>query len=174
MVFSQILYLILIFVVGLPLATAKAESNEKRAGLVKVLGSARNVKISLSPIEKKETEKNTDLCPGGLTPKVGELVNMVIEVQGSEKKGKSGKICFLPKSYEIIGLSSGRPPVIGVLKKMNAGYAIQMENGELRNLSLVSSGLKELQDKKVILDLKSYSKSDKEKKWKVVTYRQHP
>jgi hypothetical protein len=122
----------------------------------------------------EETASDRSLCAGDVSGKVKKLSGMVIEVEGLVKKRPNGNSeCFDAIGFRIIRNISGRAPLIGLLKVENDVVSVVSEDGVAHILNEVSSGLKKLVGKKVILDVRSNESGDS-KGLKVISYSSFP
>ena len=148
-------------------------SAEEFEGAIRNSGSSVNQTVELVSDQGKTTQK---LCLDAGASRVKKLTGLTIRVTGDWKLNKAGeKQCLELKSFKIVKHTSGRVPLVGVLEQENGVYVVAGEDGKKQPLGEVSSGLKRLAGKKVILDVKPLDVSgDKSAALKVVTYGEYP
>jgi hypothetical protein len=142
-------------------------------------GQIRNSGSSVNQIVEvvsDNTQNSQKLCLDDTASRVKRLTGLTIKVSGDWKINKTGqKQCLQVKSFTILKHSSGRTPLVGTLQNENGVFVVTAEDGKKQTLDEVSSGLKKLSGKKVILDVKPLdASSDKSSVLKVVTYREYP
>ena len=141
--------------IGVSLAMAVLISQtgfaDQLSGLVRVSGSAPFRQVTIT----KETEfSGPSVCPGDQAKRLVALESMVIKVWGTHQN-KNGTECFDVGSFSVVKTPAGRPAVVGVLRKINEKYQLVTEGGKTLNIVDMPDALKNLGDKKVILDLKA-------------------
>jgi len=158
----------------------KSKISNSLTGIIRVVGSAYNSKVVISK-ESGSDQGQTSFCKGEVAKKLGRLSGMTLKVTGSwvernigrGKKART-KRCFFVSQFTIEKGSNGRKPLVGVLSKIDSSYQVKTEDGTSHNLERVTTGLKELVGKKVIVDVKPLSGATGEKSWKVVSYSAYP
>jgi hypothetical protein len=144
------------------------------SGHVIVVGSSVNMRVQLT---EKEGSKGPALCPNDVSKRIRKLLRLEVSVTGAwqMKKDGSSKDCFAATGFKILKHSSGRDPIIGMLQDQGAYFIVKGDDGKVSKLSEVTSGLKSLKGKKVILDLKPMdSPGQKDVSYKVVAYSEFP
>jgi len=155
------------------LAYAPHGISEEFEGQIRNSGSSVNQIVELVGDQGKNIQK---LCFDEGAIRIKKLTGMTLRVNGEWKLNKAGqRQCLQLKSFTIVKHTSGRTPVVGVLQNDNGVYQVAGEDGKKQTLGEVSSGLKRLTGKKVILDVKPLDASgDKSAVLKVVTYGEYP
>lgn len=122
------------------------------SGSVRVTKATAGVYVNL---ESKETGKSVRLCSSNLATKIKTLSAMTLEVSGEWKGDESAKSsCFDSQGFKILRLSSGRNPAVGVLKSDKSVYYLQHENGHKSFFLKVPKKMKQMVNKKIIVDPK--------------------
>ncbi len=154
-------------------AKSKADST-KEFGVVRMLGSSHNMTATLT--QRKPVIKNTPICRDEIGKKIGRLGGMTVEVEGKWKDSglTPGGRCFSADSFVITKVTSGRKPLVGVLSQKEFEFVVTTDDGKVHNLRKVSSGLKDLVGKKVIIDVKPLTGPKEGKVYKVVSYSAYP
>jgi hypothetical protein len=121
-------------------------------------------------ISVKPTENSIALCDAGKRYAIAQLPGAIISVTGrTVTSSRNAKKCFFAESFLIHEIASGRPAIIGVLKKLDPNvYAIVGEDGRTWRLSSLTPGLKSLVGNTIISDLIVDSASNNETRWLVV------
>lgn len=159
---------------GLALAAAPSAFADDVEGLVRVVGSAVNAKVILTP-EKEYT--GPALCRDEQSRKVGRLGGMIVKATGEMQQiGKDAtKKCLKVQSFTVTKMANGRDAVVGTLSKKDAVFVITTEAGKVYPLTELPDGLKGLDGKRVVVDLKTMeSPGAKESASKVVSYAEMP
>lgn len=152
-------------------ATAPAEPGEIE-GVVRVVGPAATAEVQLDP-----GSGNTGpvVCASDTSKRIGKLTGYTVSVRGIWQFKKNKKQCLVPDDFAVKKASSGRPVVVGTLVQSRGLYSIDGVDGKKHPLSEIPSGLKKLDGKKVILDLKPLENlATKQESYKVVTYSAFP
>lgn len=146
---------------------------DELTGHVLVVGSSVNMKVQLT---EKSGSAGPSLCKNDVAAKVRKLLRLEVQVSGSWQLNKDGgKDCFAATGFKILRHSSGRAPFVGMLNEEGAHYVIKTEDGKVSRLSEISSGLKKLKGRRVILDLKPMdAPGQKDVSFKVVAYSEYP
>jgi hypothetical protein len=146
---------------------------EELEGQIRNSGSGANQQVELVGNQGKTAQK---LCGDDGATRVKRLTGMTLKVTGEWKLNKAGeRQCLALTGFTIVKHTSGRSPLVGVLQNENGVYVVAGEDGKKKVLGEVSSGLKKLAGKRVILDVKPLDAStDKSAVLKVVTYGEYP
>lgn len=161
-----------------PFTAHSQNSNVSVTGLIKNGGTGVDRTTYLRQKIHSGSQQKKSLsyafCSGGLQTKIKQLEGMLLKVTGSLKT-KSGKkfSCFAPGKFEILKMSSGRPPLIGILGKVNQNYVIKTDHGVTVTLDS-QSGLDQYLDKKMILDVKPPPPVPDGVKAMIATFLPHP
>lgn len=154
--------------------TANHPTSEKIEGIVRIVGSAYNMKVSLTR-EVNGKKGSVIFCKNAESTRVGRLGGMTVKVEGTWKVKSKSRRCLTIASFEVMKAPSGRKPLVGLLVQNPENFAIETSDGKKHSLGSVSPGLKALVGKKVIVDAKPMMmKSGGSKNWKVVTYAAYP
>jgi len=130
-------------------STVKAESIE---GSVRTVGSAINARTVLAASGSGAADQA--LCRDAVARRVAKLGGMVVRATGNWN-GSDGKTrCFAAASFVVVRNSSGREPLVGILRKDGAGWHVTSDSGVRSDLTSVPSGLAKLDGRKVIVDAK--------------------
>lgn len=158
---------------GLALGGRPALADEL-VGHVLVVGSSINMRVQLTT---KGEAVGPALCPNEIAKKIRKLLRLEVSVSGDWKMKKDGttKDCLWAEDFKILRHSSGRPPFIGILEEEGSHFVIKGDDGKSSKLSGITSGLKKLKGKKLILDLKPMdAPGQKDVSFKVVSYSEYP
>ena len=141
---------ILVFLIcsfSLPLYAASTVS-----GLVRVTKATGGRYVNL---ESKDKKKSVRLCDSELSNKIQTLSAMTLEVSGEWKGPENSKTsCFHSNEFKILKLSSGREPAVGVLKMDKSTYYLEHEDGQKSFFLKVPKKMKQMVNKKIIVDPK--------------------
>lgn len=154
------------------LASTPAKADEL-AGHVLVVGSSVNMKVQLT---EKNGSSGPSLCKNDVANRIKKLLRLEIRVSGDwQKKADGSNDCFMASSFTILRHSSGRVPVVGLLQEEGATFVVKSDDGKVSRLSDITTGLKRLKGRKVILDLKPMdTPGQKDVSFKVVAYSEYP
>lgn len=145
---------------------------DELVGTAQIVGSGYSSKIILD----SGLTKNPELCRGDVSKRVSRLSGMLIKAQGEWQLNKNGeKSCFAATEFAVTKTSNGRDAIVGVLTASEGRYQVSDAAGKVYKLGQLSSGLKKLEGKKVILDLNVInSPTAQDQSYKVVTYAEMP
>ncbi len=149
-----------------------AQSSESVEGVVQVVGARVNAKILLTAPKENS---GPNLCAGDLAKRVKKVPAMTVKVIGTWKN-EGDKRCFQGDSFTITKGTSGRPAFTGILEKNASQFILKRESGA-GDIALyeVPEGMKKLQGKRVVLDLKELDNpTSKSPAQRVVFYAEHP
>jgi hypothetical protein len=150
---------------------AKASAKESISGLIKVVGSAYNAKVVLTDLDGKNQQ---DLCRDESGKKIGRLSGMTITASGKWDAKDPKERCFAASFFEIDKASSGRKPLVGTLNQKGTDFVLDTGDGQQHTLDGLSSGLKGMVGKKVIVDVKQLKGAQGVESSKVVSYSEYP
>jgi copper chaperone CopZ len=141
-------------------------------GVVRVVGPSATAEIQLDP---GSGNKGPAVCRGDVAKRIGKLTGYTVKVKGPWQLRKGKKQCVTPDEFTVTKASSGRAAIVGTLSQTSGSYTLASVDGKTHPLSDIPSGLKKLDGKKVIVDLKpSENPATKEATYKVVTYSAFP
>jgi len=96
----------------------------------------------------------THLCKDSGENRVKKLSGLKVRLSGSYRpKGNGERRCFVTNEFTVLKMSSGRPPLIGVLSQKDGYFHLTTDAGKLIKLNQ-KSGMEGLLNKRVILDVK--------------------
>lgn len=147
---------------------------DELVGHVLVVGSSINMRVELTA---KGQSTGPALCSNEVAKRIRKLLRLEVSVTGDWRMKKDGKTkdCLWAEDFKILRHSSGRPPFIGLLQDEGSHFVIKGDDGKSSKLSGISSGLKKLKGKKLILDLKPMdAPGQKDVSFKVVSYSEYP
>ncbi len=150
---------------------APTAAKNEVSGIVKVVGSAYNAKTVLTNSDGKEQKS---LCRDETGKKINRLSGMTVTAAGTWDNKNQNDPCFPVSSFQIDKTTSGRKPLVGTLTKAGADFVLIDDDGAKHPLERVSSGLKEMLGRKVIVDVKPLAKAAGAQSWKVVSYSEYP
>lgn len=141
-------------------------------GVVRVIGPAAVAEVQLDP---GSGNTGPAVCQSDIAKRIGKLTGYTVRVRGAWQARKNKKQCLAAEEFAVVKASSGRAVVVGTLIQSRGSYTIDGIDGKKHALNEIPSGLKKLDGKKVILDLKPMEHpTTKEESYKVVTYSVFP
>jgi hypothetical protein len=154
------------------LVTALPAHAEELTGTAQIVGSGYNSKVILDGA----ASPSPHVCRSDTSKRLSRLTGMTVKVQGEWKTKKDGaKDCFDAVEFTVLKTSSGRDAIVGVLSQEKGHYQVSDDSGKVVKLSDLSSGLKKLEGKKVILDVNLINTpAGLEASYKVITYAEMP
>lgn len=142
-------------------------------GVVKIFGTSESQVITLVA-DSNDSAKNIPLCMNDVAKKIEKLAGMGLQVEGEwQTLPASTHKCFLPQDFRVEFASSGRQAFVGILMQKADKYVLQQEDGNQIEFQKLSSGVKQLIGKKVIIDAKPLPNT-KGKDYQIVTYALYP
>jgi len=150
---------------------AFADTQGQIQGIVRVAGSGLSQEIQ---ILQGENDKPSVLCPNDVAGRVKMLSAMTVQVSGIWKLDKQGqRSCLDSSEFRVLKHISGREPFVGIFLKGKDGFFIKSEDGREHLIPEVPKGLGKMEGKKVIIDGKFMTTSNR-KVLKVVSYGEYP
>lgn len=113
------------------------------SGIVREFGSALSSKVGLV----KKGSSTVYLCKSEFSKGLSRYANLTVTVDGQMDEEKK---CLNASAFKLMLMSSGRPALVGVLKKSGKEF-------EIKATSAVGSSMKEFKFKKVPKGLRSYT-----------------
>jgi hypothetical protein len=150
---------------------AKGGGKDEVSGLVKVVGSAYNARVVLTDSTGQNQQA---LCRDDSGKRIGRLSGMTVKAKGAWDAKDPKDRCFAVSSFEIEKATSGRKPLVGILNRKDADFVLETSDGQQHALDRVSTGLKGMVGKKVIVDVKPLKGANGGESWKVVSYSEYP
>lgn len=145
-------------------------------GPITLVGSAPNAR----PIMDNQPDKNqVNFCPGPQNDAIRRFSGTIVRVNGTWSTSKNTKEkCFEIASFRVTQITKDRPAMTGHLKKEEAKYVLESDEGKRFVIESPTKGVRELAGKKVIADLVPASQTSdvksSEATWKVVSYMEYP
>ena len=133
----------------------------KKEGFVKNVGSSGQTMANLGD--------GADLCPTGKGEQAKSFSGFVIAVEGTKNAEKK---CLDVSKLEVVKSPRGKPVIFGTLKKVESVWVLESEQGKSYSFKKVPKGMRELLNKKLLVD--ATEASDSPNTWKVVTYMVNP
>jgi hypothetical protein len=132
----------------------------KKEGFVKNVGSAGQTVANLGD--------GLDLCPADKGEIAKKLSGYMISVEGTKNEQKK---CIEVSKIEVLKSSRGEPVLQGTLKKSDANWVLQAEDGKSYTFLKIPKGMRALENKKLLVDAAQTSGLQT---WKVVSYMINP
>ena len=132
----------------------------KKEGFVKNVGSSGQTVANLGD--------GLDLCPAEKGELAKKLSGYMISVEGTKNEQKK---CIEVSKIEVLKSSRGESVLLGTLKKSNANWVLQGEDGKSYTFLKIPKGMRALENKKLLVDAAQTSGLET---WKVVSYMINP
>jgi hypothetical protein len=119
-------------------------------GLVRVSGSEGSLLVAIT----KENEfSGTNICQGDHSKRLVSLESMIVNATGKTTT-VNGQKCFEVSSFTVLKTPAGHDALVGMLSQKDGLFQIAAEDGKIYPLATLSDGLRKLDGKKVIVDLR--------------------
>lgn len=132
------------------LLSSRAALADQLQGLVRVTGNAPFKQVMIT---KPNEFAGTTLCPGDKTKRVMNLESLVVKIYGGEKTLSATK-CFEIGSFTVLKTPAGNAAVVGQLQEKDGAFSLLTDDGRTLPLSDVPGGMRSMNGKKVVLDIK--------------------
>jgi hypothetical protein len=109
-----------------------------------------------------------NLCPDKKGELAMRLSGYMVSVEGAKDEKKN---CIEVSKIAVLKSSRGEPVIIGVLKKVDATWVLEGEDGKSYSFLKVPKGMRALENKKLLVDA---AQTPGAQTWKVVSYMINP